>query len=282
MVTVRFSLRSALIAAAIAALLLVGASTPAHAGLTYTRMVSPSGAGCLPAVGGTQYTSIYNALSEADPGDTVFVCAGTYSEPTLYISDDNVSLLGPGSTAVDDGVATIELQNPYNTSVIVQFDHDTVSGLTFDTSTAGVDQTTRRRRAGRERHRQRQRHARDHVLGHLLRRQQRDQLRPLHEQPIEQHSPASTAAATTLSSPATRSSTPATSTSKQSPRRHRGHGLEQHRDRRHRIRVWSEHHDHRQHPRRRRNQLRLLGRLRDRHRRRPRTPSATSPRASTP
>jgi hypothetical protein len=116
------------------ALLALGAGTPSSAG-GYDRMVSPTGIGCGTAT--TQYTTVNAAVMAALPNESIFVCAGTYSEPTIQINAAGVSLLGPGSTVDGEGQAILGIASgSYN--LILNADNVMVSGLHLDATGTGT------------------------------------------------------------------------------------------------------------------------------------------------
>jgi hypothetical protein len=88
---------------------------------------------CVPAT--NVYTTIALALAAANPGDTIWVCDGDYTEPSMTI---NVSLTitGPGATPENDGVAVVHRGDGMGPAVfIILADNVVVQGLDVDVQT---------------------------------------------------------------------------------------------------------------------------------------------------
>jgi hypothetical protein len=119
--------------AVVAAVLLFdgGSGRPAQAG-GYNRVVDDAEVNCTTSGGAAVYTTIAGALSEAGPNEAIFICDGTYMEGALGVSDQGLSIFGPGSTPDADGEATITLKMGASTVFNVSADGVTLSGLTMD------------------------------------------------------------------------------------------------------------------------------------------------------
>ena len=110
--------------------LIAGPSVPKSAIAGVDFVVGDGDACPPPLVPG--YATIHEALAAANVNDTIFVCQGTYDEPTLTIDKSGLLLLGPGSTPADDGVATITKATSSSSTVLITAAGTTFSGFTVD------------------------------------------------------------------------------------------------------------------------------------------------------
>jgi len=78
------------------------------------------------------YTTIAQALAAANPSDTIYVCDGDYTEPSMVITDDYLTITGPGATPEDDGVATVHHNGLVSAMFAIQADYAIVQGLDLD------------------------------------------------------------------------------------------------------------------------------------------------------
>ena len=130
---------------AVAALvvLALGQRAPVHAGFTKLVDHDPNGKQNDTGV----YPTITEALEDQQSGDVIFVCPGTYVEPTLILTANNVTLTG-----AENGGATIQMANPTNQgrAIFVNTGNSLVTHLEIDaTPPAGwVDPTTGLRDGG--------------------------------------------------------------------------------------------------------------------------------------
>ena len=107
-----------------------------HAGTTIDWLVyQPPASPCMGGISHPPVTSIHEAVDGANLAGapaTIFVCAGNYPEPNLVITHPGISLLGPGTTPEDDGVATIQLTPTTGHMVEINAEFVSVDGFTFD------------------------------------------------------------------------------------------------------------------------------------------------------
>jgi hypothetical protein len=116
-----------LLIVALAILASPGLVPPVAAQMTW--VVDDEGVNCV--VGGaSDFGDIASALFYAQPGDTIRVCAGNYTEPTLYVYADYLTITGPGATPENDGVATI--RPSYSDIFVISADYVVVQGLDLD------------------------------------------------------------------------------------------------------------------------------------------------------
>ncbi|MEO8456897.1 MAG: right-handed parallel beta-helix repeat-containing protein [Chloroflexota bacterium] len=82
----------------------------------------------------THYNTIHEAVSAAVSGDTIFVCPGTYVEPSIYMTTDNVTVFGPAATNDINGTATVQRMNPSANTAFFQLQgiSQKVEGLDLD------------------------------------------------------------------------------------------------------------------------------------------------------
>ena len=78
------------------------------------------------------YTTIAQALAAANPSDTIYVCDGDYTEPSMVITDDYLTITGPGATPEDDGVATVHHNGLVSAMFAIQANYVVVQGLDLD------------------------------------------------------------------------------------------------------------------------------------------------------
>lgn len=125
----RFALTAAVLM--VGALLAGNPSVP-RSSVAAATLVVGDGDACTPPLVPT-YSTINGALMAANVNDTIFVCEGTYEEPTLILDKSGMFLLGPGSTPEDDGVATItKAMGSGSATVRITAAGVTVSGFTVD------------------------------------------------------------------------------------------------------------------------------------------------------
>ena len=95
--------------------------------LLSTLVISVNGAALNVGSGG-QYTSITAAVNAAQPGDTIIVGAGTYSENVVVTKSVTITAASPGSTVVTAA-------DPSKDVFLVQAKNVRVEGLTFTGAT---------------------------------------------------------------------------------------------------------------------------------------------------
>jgi hypothetical protein len=82
--------------------------------------------------GAPDYHTITDALFTVNPGDTIRVCDGDYTENTLVIKV-SVTITGPGATPENDGVATIHHGTGGSLAMVdIRADGVTLEGLDLD------------------------------------------------------------------------------------------------------------------------------------------------------
>ncbi len=104
--------------------------TPAAA-VGYTYVVDDDLSQNCAKPGAPDYHTITDALLTVNPGDTIRVCEGDYTENTLDINV-SVTITGPGATPADDGVATVHHGGGYSAMVDINADGVTLEGLDLD------------------------------------------------------------------------------------------------------------------------------------------------------
>ena len=82
-------------------------SRTAQARVIYNRVVDDAGTNCTESSAVPVYMTIDAALDAAVDNNAIFVCDGTYQEMTMNVTDNGVSLIGPGATPEDDGTALL-------------------------------------------------------------------------------------------------------------------------------------------------------------------------------
>ncbi|HUF52459.1 MAG TPA: right-handed parallel beta-helix repeat-containing protein [Dehalococcoidia bacterium] len=126
-----------------AGLVITSEATPqrtAFAGFQW--IVDDGGLDCTTGdLAGASHTTITAALVAAQAGDSIFVCAGNYPEPPLFMSaignDANVSIWGPGFTPEDDGVATVTKTGDDPSPIMtIHSSGVQIRGLNFDSTNA--------------------------------------------------------------------------------------------------------------------------------------------------
>ena len=115
---------------------LASTSRPTFAASTPDYVVDTNFPACIPNLPLTSYTSIHDAVAAiTTPGHTLYVCPGTYTEPTITVNASILTIMGPGATPADDGVALVKKRADAG---VFAFDvsagavDDTISGLTID------------------------------------------------------------------------------------------------------------------------------------------------------
>lgn len=78
-------------------------------------------------------TTIQTAVNDASPGDSIFVCDGTYNE-SITVNTGILTITGPGATTADDGVALVKHGNGDTASTVITINSGsvTVEGLEID------------------------------------------------------------------------------------------------------------------------------------------------------
>jgi len=94
---------------------------------------NPSCVGGIP-----DFSTITEAVLTASSGDTIRVCEGDYMEPTMSISDNSLTITGPGATPEHDGVATVHHSGGGSSVIDIQADYVVVQGLDLDATTYGI------------------------------------------------------------------------------------------------------------------------------------------------
>ena len=67
--------------------------------------------------------------------DTIFVCPGTYVEPAMFVTKDNVTIVGPAATNGEvSGTAIVRRNAPHNgdATFTLSGSGDVISGLDID------------------------------------------------------------------------------------------------------------------------------------------------------
>jgi hypothetical protein len=78
------------------------------------------------------YSTITQAVAVAVAGDTIRVCEGDYTEPSMTISDDYLTITGPGATPENDGVATVHHNGVSSAMFTIHADYVVLQGLDLD------------------------------------------------------------------------------------------------------------------------------------------------------
>lgn len=90
----------------------------------------------------TPASSIRQAVAMATAGDVIFVCPGTYTEPSMNLTPSGVQIVGPGATSGEvSGVATVKRADPSIGSATFNLlgAGDQVRGLTIDETPVASD-----------------------------------------------------------------------------------------------------------------------------------------------
>jgi hypothetical protein len=125
-----------LLLVALALLASPGLAPPADAATTL--IVDDDGVDC-PSAG---YTTITAALAVAGPGDTIQVCAGNYTEPSLVINDAELRMTGTGTavTHVHHGGGSSAILTIRAAWVVVEgLDLDATPPPLFSSDTSGIE-----------------------------------------------------------------------------------------------------------------------------------------------
>jgi hypothetical protein len=88
------------------------------------------------------YTTITQALAAASSGDTIHVCEGNYTEPSMVITTGYLTITGPGATPGDDGVATVHHNGVFSAMFTIQADGVVLQGLDLDATPLGGASST--------------------------------------------------------------------------------------------------------------------------------------------
>ena len=87
------------------------------------------------------YSNIHTAVAAVQDGDTIIVCEGNYTEPSMIINK-SLTITGPGATPGDDGVATVHHNGVFSAMFTIQADYVVVQGLDLDATPLGGASST--------------------------------------------------------------------------------------------------------------------------------------------
>ena len=126
-----------LLIVALALLTSPGLTVPVAAQATLVVDVdNPSCTGGIP-----DFSTIFEAILIASSGDTIHVCDGDYTEPTMtiYAYKDHLTITGPGATPENDGVATVHHSGGLSWLIGIEADYVVVEGLDLDATSYGIE-----------------------------------------------------------------------------------------------------------------------------------------------
>ena len=109
-------------------------AVPVSAGRPATLMVDDDGADCPDAM----YSTIQDAVDAASDGDTIYVCAGTYSESVRVVGFTSLAIKAQGAGHADKSVVVNPTPSGFTNSFYVMSDGVTIEGFEIADTNFGI------------------------------------------------------------------------------------------------------------------------------------------------